>query len=174
MRRSRRRLIISAPVLLLVSIARAQQAGYVFSQGGTWLPGRPTSIVAVHQIGTAGYTVFLPHLSVAGAAAIVQVFGRSAGQRIGPALQFGYGVTALEYEVAIAGAAGASYRESWTLDGQPQPQLDLSSTVPDNAALFRNTIQFSAGGALPAAVYHLRVFVAEFLAAELSIQIIKL
>jgi hypothetical protein len=166
---ARRRLLALLPAALLASAVRAQEAGRLVPRGARWqIP--PES---AHRVAASGpFLVALPLIVAAGAPASVTFYGRSGGQRAGPALSFGYGIDALEYEVRVVGAAGASYREEWRLDGVRQPQLDTASSVPTDPALLTNAIQFSSGGPLPRGSYAVRIVIAGFLAAEAAVTIL--
>jgi hypothetical protein len=98
-------------------------------------------------------------------------YGRLGDSRSGPATQFSYGITGLEYEVRVVGAAGASYREEWSLDGRRTPQLDSQGNVPASPATFTNTILYSTNQPLPRGIYQLRVLIADYPAAVVSVQI---
>lgn len=166
---ARRRLLALVPAALLASAVRAQDAGGLVSRGAEWqAPSEPSAGAPA----AGPFLVALPLVAAGGAPASVAFYGRSAGQRIGPALSFGYGVDALEYEVRVAGAAGATYREEWRLDGVRQPQLDTSSIVPSDPALLTNAIQYSGGGPLPRGSYAVRIVIAGFLAAEAAVTIV--
>jgi hypothetical protein len=166
---ARRRLLALLPAAVLASAARAQDVGGLVSRGAQW-----QALPAPSTLGPAAgpFLVALPLVAAGGAPASVAFYGRSGGQRAGPALSFAYGVDALEYEVQVAGAAGASYREEWRLDGVRQPQLDTASSVPSDPALLTNAIQYSGGGPLPRGSYAVRILVAGFLAAEVAVTIV--
>jgi hypothetical protein len=154
---------------MLASLAAAQERGRLVRRGGQWrIEAPPAPAVAG---GALPHTIGLPLLVASGAPAALQFFGRAGQGRIGPALSFDYGITALEYEVRVSGAAGHSYREQWSLDALRQPQLDITSVVPGSPALLSNAIQFSTGGPLPRGVYRVLVLIAEFVAADASVQI---
>jgi len=115
------------------------------------------------------YRQQLPIIVTSGAPASVAFFGRTGDLRNGPANQYGYGITALEYEIQIVGAAGLPYREEWSVDGQSKPQLGSQGIIPASPAMLTNALLYSTGAPLPRGTYRLRLIVAEFLAADTSV-----
>jgi hypothetical protein len=148
--------------------AGAQEGAGLIVQGATWhISAAPAALPA----GPALYRAALPLITAPGAPAAVLFYGRTGDLRTGPGQVFAYGITALEYEVRVAGAQGLPYREEWSLDGQRQPQLDSAGTVPGSPATLTNALLFSAGGPLPRGSYRLRFLIAEFVAADTTVEI---
>jgi hypothetical protein len=115
------------------------------------------------------YRQQLPMVVTSGVPATIAFFGRTGDLRSGPANQFGYGITALEYEIQIVGAAGLPYREEWSVDGQSKPQLGSQGTIPASTATLTNALLYSTGAPLPRGTYRLRFFIAEYVAADTSV-----
>jgi hypothetical protein len=85
--------------------------------------------------------------------------GEAGGQLIGEARSFGFGISALHYRVSVSGAAGRPFREEWTLDGVPRPELARSGLLPADEAIYLSAIALSTGAPLPRGSYRLRLLV---------------
>jgi hypothetical protein len=81
------------------------------------------------------------------------------GALTGEAEAFAYGITALFYQVEVAGAAGRPFREEWLVDGVRRPELDRAGTLPPDSFSYASGITLSTGAPLPRGVYELRLFV---------------
>ncbi len=168
MNHTRRRLLASIPILFGNSIGFAEEQPSLMALQGVWNPQPASNSLA--PLGVL-YQVALPLITAAGAPASILFYGITGTLRVGPASAFSYGISAIEYEVRIAGAAGQSYREEWSRDGVRQPQLDTQSNIPSDSALFVNRIQLNTGGAVPRGDYRLRVLVAELIGADVHVNV---
>jgi|GEM_PF-6839340 len=79
----------------------------------------------------------------------------------------------LYYNAAIRAAQGKPYRLEWSINGQRQPGIDHTGTVPSNSANINGLICVTATptcdnptGTLPTGTYLLRVFVDNVLITE--------
>ncbi len=166
---SRRRALMLAPLALLAVVrVRGEEATHLVSGGAFWRVETPTPSAVIAAVAPAA---FLPAIVVPGAPATVQFYGRAGDLRSGPATTFGFGITALEYEIGVIGAQGLIYREEWSLNGIRQLQLDGGGVVPGSPAVLSNSILQSDSSPLPRGTYRLRFLLDGFLAADVSVTI---
>lgn len=160
-------ILLVAP-LSTVSI-QAQPAPQLISRGVVWVVAPAPQAPALPE--QLAYRQHLPLISARGAPATVAFFGRTGELRSGPAVQFDYGITALEYEIQIMGAANLPYREEWSVDGQSKPQLGSSGIIPASPATLTNALLYSTGEPLPRGSYRLRLLIDGFVAADRTVVI---
>ncbi len=79
---------------------------------------------------------------------------------------FAFGLQELHYQISVRDGVGRSFREEWIVDGQRQPALDRSGTIPPESVYLGSAIALSTSNPLPRGTYQLRFFVDGQLAAQ--------
>ena len=82
----------------------------------------------------------------------------SNGDPVNPTTTFTFGLKTLYYFVTIIGAQGYAYREEWTINGDREPQLDFSSTIPSDGIRYSDAIIYPSGKSLDRGTYQLNIF----------------
>lgn len=111
------------------------------------------------------WRVLLPIVSKALSASATVRFGASRlDDQLGESGErFTFGLTTLYYEVTVSGDTDGLLREQWLLNGQVQPGLDRSVSVPSSGGSYISGIAQSTSAPLPAGSYELRLLVGDAL-----------
>jgi hypothetical protein len=92
--------------------------------------------------------------------------GQVGGQLVGEGRDFGFGIAALHYRVAVIGGSGRIFREEWFFDGVARPELTRSGVLPPGDAPYLSAIALSTGAPLPRGTYRLRLLVGGLVSGE--------
>lgn len=135
------------------------------SQGRSWhtAPAPETTI----QQGALPFNVSLP-LVISPFPSVAIRFGTAIvnNELINPGTVFGYGITALHYQISVPAGQGLAYHEQWTINGIREPQLDASGSIPATPAVLSNAILLSTNSVLPRGSYQVRFLINGQLAGE--------